>query len=213
MSKHIFPLIVVSMLCLSIADTSARSQSRRVHHSPDGWSVTASLNTPSDIGSSLFADGHYLIGCVDMYPSNTRLEYIYQDYHDETRSTGGLGVGAEYKFNHWIGVGVDLGATFYYHNSYDAINPGSEKFRLGAAISLMPKVKMFYMDRPKCRLYTSLSLGIAAYPGFYLAEEKVRPAYQMTMFGVEFGKDLCGFVETGFGIQFSGLKAGVAYKF
>ena len=35
----------------------------------------------------------------------------------------------------------------------------------------------------------------------------------MTMFGVEFGKDLCGFVETGFGIQYSGLKAGVAYKF
>ena len=164
-------------------------------------------------GAQKFSEVCYRFGCVDWYDYSSTLENIYSDYHDETRSTGGIGVGAEYKFNRYLSLGVDLGAIFYYHNNYDVLSLSPTGFRLGAAINLLPKVKCFYIDRPKCRLYTSFSLGVAVYPGFYLAEEKISPAYQLTPIGVEFGKKVCGFVESGYGLQYTGLRAGVSYKF
>lgn len=213
MKQHISAVLLAALLCLSATDAFAGERFRREQHSPKGWSVSAFVNTPSAYASEMFATGHYYIGCADMFWYNLTLENIYSDYHDQTRSTGGFGVGVEYKFNHWISAGVDFASSFYYHNSYEALNSNSQSVKVGAAITLMPKVKLFYMDKPKCRLYTSFALGLAAYPGFYLAEDKVTASYQMSPIGVEFGKKFCGFVETGFGVQYSGLRAGVVYKF
>lgn len=213
MKQRISAFLLAALLCLSAGDAFAGERFRRDQHSPKGWSVSAFINTPTAYGAQMFARGHYFIGCIDMFWGNSTLESIYSDYHDETRSTGGLGVGAEYKFNHWISAGVDINATLYYHNNYGALNANSTDLKIGAAINILPKVRLFYMDRPKCRLYTSFALGIAAYPGFYLADEKFTPSYQLSPFGVEFGKKISGFVEWGFGLQYSGLRAGVSYKF
>lgn len=67
-----------------------------------------------------------------------------------------------------------------------------------------------YLNRPKVRLYGSLELGALFAVGKGLG---VTPDFQINPFGVDFGRDFFGTVEFGVGMQYTGVRVGLGYRF
>ena len=62
-------------------------------------------------------------------------------------------------------------------------------------------------------MYGSLSVGVAKYFGYDELDGSLRGAFQFSPLGMEFGRWLYGFVETGIGNGYSGIRAGIGYRF
>ena len=89
-------------------------------------------------------------------------------------------------------------------------------------LSAMASFKVYWYNRPAVRMYSWAGLGLSfnsrrsgpAEAGG--TEERVHtilPAFQLTPFGVQFGRKLFGFSEVGIGHYFCGISIGLGYRF
>lgn len=71
--------------------------------------------------------------------------------------------------------------------------------------------RLNYLNRPACKLYGSLEAG--AFMSFGSGDFQLVPDVQLNPFGVEFGRRFFGMVELGIGMNYTGVKGGIGYRF
>ena len=200
-----------------------RCYSSRDFWKAERWSVRAGMATPSYTAST-FAEGS-LWKSPWRNSTSRSLSDIYADYNGITRSSGALCLGADYAFARWFALSVDLSATIVWHDVYNGVSGRKTGSKSGVMFSLMPQGKLIYINRPTVRLYGRLGLGVVKYFGFdrrnresaddgieYL-DNSFTPGFQWTPLGIEVGRKVFGFAETGIGTLYTGISAGVGYKF
>lgn len=140
------------------------------------------------------------------------------NYNGIVRSTGTFLAGIDIKFNRVIAVSVDLGLNAMWLDPSTALSDVGT----GVALYLIPKAKLYYMDRSVVRMYGYVGAGIGKYinyPGLQSGvgvdyyDGSVKLEGQFVPFGIEFGKKFFGFAELGFGTIFLGAQLGFGYRF
>ena len=71
--------------------------------------------------------------------------------------------------------------------------------------------RLNYMNRPACKLYGSLEAG--AFLSFGSGDFQLVPDVQLNPIGVEFGRRFFGCVELGIGMNYTGVKGGIGFRF
>lgn len=234
MNRILKPITMLVALAMSIAlfsetEANARRSSYRVVRKPEmpkeRWSINVGIGSQSSINVERFTNGLYHYWDFTDSQDGT-LSDFYKDYNGPTYSAGSFSLGAEYLVARWFAVSATLGADFLWHDTYDSSSDGLTGKKTGTAISFMPQAKFIYLNRPKLRLYGYIGLGAIKYIGYdkmkysykdeygvHFENESLQPAFQYTPIGVEFGGRLFGFAEAGAGTLFSGIRAGVGYRF
>lgn len=157
-----------------------------------------------------------LYGIVDQLFSSDSVSELYNSYPDcMVRTTGSFSFEFGMNFLKWLTFSVGVGATGYYGEKYgnDLYLEGTDKIG-GASLCILPQVRFNYFSRPWVRLYSAVGLGLSI--GAFSGVDKniyVQPAFQLTAFGVSFGKEFFGFAEFGFGSISSLARAGIGYNF
>lgn len=200
-----------------------RRYSSRDFWKAERWSVRAGMATPSYTAST-FAEGS-LWKSPWRNSTSRSLSDIYADYNGITRSSGALCLGADYAFARWFALSVDLSATIVWHDVYNGVSGQKIGSKTGVALCLLPQGKLIYLNRPMVRLYGKFGIGVVKYFGFdrrnresaddgieYL-DNSFTPGFQWTPLGIEVGRKVFGFAETGIGTLYTGISAGVGYKF
>ena len=67
-----------------------------------------------------------------------------------------------------------------------------------------------YLNRPSVKLYGSLEAGIVLSPD---SDTDLIPDIQLNPIGVEFGRRFFGSVELGIGMNYTGIRGGIGYRF
>lgn len=151
------------------------------------------------------------------YASYGTLESIYSDRSDAVNTTGTFVAGLDIKFNRTVAVSVDLGLNAMWSDTYSNITGDKTGTDTGIAVYLIPKVKIYYMDRPWVRMYGTAGFGVGRYFGYtrraIIFKNPFKFEAQFVPFGLEVGKKLFGFAELGAGSLFMGIHVGAGYKF
>lgn len=189
----------------------------------DRWSVRAGVGISSDVNLANFLYGRW----CDV--ADLDLSGYYGDWHGPTKSSGAYSLGVEYLFARWFALSFDVGVETLWHDIYDGTSGMKAGRASGTALILMPQAKFVYLNRPSVRLYGYLGAGIVTYFGFgeqdtsspcpcgpetyYDGSPSLEAAAQIVPIGVEAGRRFFGFAEVGAGYLFTGLRAGLGYRF
>lgn len=130
----------------------------------------------------------------------------------------------------WLQVTGDLYyhyATSRYFTKEADVDPA--KSIVGNRISLLPGAKFTYLNKGIFHMYSTVSLGAAmAFSSTTVTttneetgdktsettpDNGVKFAFQLTPLGFAFGNDFYGFLDMGLGSEYSGLRAGIGYRF
>ncbi len=118
----------------------------------------------------------------------------------------------------WLWVGANISYSGYSEKICDLITNEKLGNKSSHAIALSPYIRFSYFNREKVNLYSGIGIGI--YTLFQSNPIPPHPplrfstniAYQLTFFGVTFGKKLVGSAELGFG--YKGIfNMGIGYHF
>lgn len=117
-----------------------------------------------------------------------------------------------YSFNEDWSVGLSVG---YCGTVFKTVDKDTREVHNRSTITLIPinvEGRLNYMNRPKCKLYGSLEAGIFLNLGNGSGSPVV-PDVQLNPIGVEFGRRFFGSVELGIGMNYTGIRGGVGYRF
>jgi hypothetical protein len=188
------------------------------------FSVYSQESSQTDRPNELY--GGYGAFSVYYFNNNTSHEYAsggsYYYYESgDPSSAGTFFLGYNRLVNRFISVGI----VFSYmhatntltgdYNYYDTIvSHGTSADHL---ISCVSRVNFLYLRKPFLTLYSGAAIGVtvdlnkATIDGAEYSDRKLKPAGQLTLFGIRAGKALGGFLE--FGVGSNGiLTAGISYK-
>ena len=115
-----------------------------------------------------------------------------------------------YSFNTRWSLGLSVGYCGLTAHVYNA--DGTEKGDPSSLV-LIPVTavgRYNYLYRPKVKLYGSLEGGVIFCPD---ADSDVLPDAQLNPIGVEFGRKVFGLVELGIGLNYTGVRAGLGWRF
>lgn len=117
-----------------------------------------------------------------------------------------------YSFNEDWSVGLSVG---YCGTVFKTVDKDTREVHNRSTITLIPinvEGRLNYMNRPNCKLYGSLEAGIFLNLGNGSGSPVV-PDVQLNPIGVEFGRRFFGSVELGIGMNYTGIRGGVGYRF
>lgn len=117
-----------------------------------------------------------------------------------------------YSFNEDWSAGLSVG---YCGTVFKTVDKDTREVHNRSTITLIPinvEGRLNYMNRPKCKLYGSLEAGI------FLnldngSGSPVVPDVQLNPIGVEFGRRFFGMVELGIGMNYTGVRGGIGFRF
>ena len=122
-----------------------------------------------------------------------------------------FGVEGLYNFNEKWSLG---GSTGYLGTVWKLVDENNHKdVHSKTYLTFVPLTvtgRCNYLNRPKVRLYGSLEAGALFALGKGVS---VAPDFQLNPFGVDFGTDFFGTVEFGLGMQYTGVRVGLGYRF
>lgn len=119
-------------------------------------------------------------------------------------------VEALYSFNSRWSVGIGTGYTGCVWNIVDK---DTRDVRSSSVLSFVPINaigRCNYLNRPKVKLYGSLEAGILLSVGDSF---DIAPDVQLNPIGVEYGGRLFGMAELGVGMNYTGLRLGLGFRF
>ena len=117
-----------------------------------------------------------------------------------------------YSFNEDWSAGLSVG---YCGTVFKTVDKDTREVHNRSTITLIPinvEGRLNYMNRPKCKLYGSLEAGIFLNLGNGDGSPVV-PDVQLNPIGVEFGRRFFGCVELGIGMNYTGVRGGIGYRF
>ena len=117
-----------------------------------------------------------------------------------------------YSFNEDWSAGLSVG---YCGTVFKTVDKDTREVHSRSTITLIPinvEGRLNYMNRPKCKLYGSIEAGI--FLNFGNGDgSPVVPDVQLNPIGVEFGRRFFGSVELGIGMNYTGVRGGIGYRF
>lgn len=136
-------------------------------------------------------------------------------YEGPLRTSGAISAVYVYRLKRWLEVGASLTYAGYYRSVRRA-SDGGVAWRLhDNYFTVMPLVRISWLNRTSVRLYSSFQMGWqrnSERRGFNEWHEENYVAVQVTLFGVSVGRRFFGYAECGIGMR--GLAvAGVGYRF
>lgn len=189
----------------------------------NGWSVRMGVGYPSFIHTNRFINGKdRLYYDIIKVPS---LDEYFADYNGVTLATCAFSVGADYHISYWFSVSMDLSMDWHWHNIHSGINNSVISTKKGTSITLIPQAKFFYVNRPWFRFYSTIGFGMSVFAGYdkggvtnsksslTQVSDPFGVAFQVTPIGMEIGKEFFGYIESGAGSLFTGLRGGFGYRF
>lgn len=114
-----------------------------------------------------------------------------------------------YSFNERWSLGMNVGYSGFTAKVLNA----DKTVKSSSTITLVPITavgRCNYLSRPKVKLYGSLEAGIIMN---FQDEFQIIPNAQLNPIGVEFGRQVFGLVELGFGMNYAGLRVGLGWRF
>ena len=122
-----------------------------------------------------------------------------------------VGLEAMYSFNSRWSAGVGTGYLGTVWKIVDTTTKDVKSISYLTFIPLTLQGRCNYLNRPQVKLYGSLEAGALFAIGS--GDFSVAPDLQLNPIGVEFGSNLFGLVELGIGMQYTGIRAGIGYRF
>ena len=115
-----------------------------------------------------------------------------------------------YSFNESWSVGLGAG---YLGTVFKVVDKDTRAVKSSSTINIFPLTaigRYNYLNRPAVKLYGSLELG-----GMFMFQDdfQVVPDVQLNPIGVEFGRRFFGMVELGVGMNYTGIRGGLGYRF
>lgn len=117
---------------------------------------------------------------------------------------------ALYSFNERWSVGLNTG---YAGCAWKIVDKDTREVKSSTCLNLIPVTavgRCNYLYRPAVKLYGSLELGAFLTVG---GDFQAIPNIQFNPIGIEFGRRFFGLVELGIGMNYTGLKGGIGYRF
>lgn len=112
-----------------------------------------------------------------------------------------------YSFNTRWSLGMSVGYCGLISHIYNSDMTEKSK----SSITIVPVTvvgRCNYLYRPKVKLYGSLEGGIMFSP-----DTDIIPSVQLNPLGIEFGGKVFGLVEVGVGLNYTGVRAGLGWRF
>jgi hypothetical protein len=177
-----------------------------------------SLNRPNEFHAGYGAFSTFY------FTNNNHNYHGYDSYYydeDEPSSPGTFFIGYKRQVSRLISVGIDFSYT-YRTNSYRSRDYYDSVYSSGTStdhlLCGLTKVTIGYINKPFLRLYSAAAIGLtvdlnsSTIEGIEYTDRTIKPAGQLTLFGLRAGKALGGFVE--FGVGTNGIiLAGISYQF
>lgn len=146
--------------------------------------------------------------------------YYYYESGDPS-SAGTLFLGYNRHMNKFISAGIVFSYMYATNNLTGEYNYYDSLVRTGTSadhlISCVSRLNFTYLTKPYLKVYSGVAIGVtvdlnkATIDGVEYSDRKIKPAGQLTLFGIRAGKALGGFLE--FGVGSNGIiTAGISYK-
>ena len=166
-------------------------------------------------GVPLFYDSFFSYD-YDVSPDfNTSLGSIYGPYRGPQYVTGVFSAEFDMNFRKWFTVTVGVGFSGRYRNYYDSLTEEKAGRENEISVTFLPELRFNWLNREYFRMYSAVGLGFGLHHSNdcgYVNREMF-PLLQLTYFGISVGKKVYGFAECGVGMQYTGIMAGLGYRF
>ncbi len=116
-----------------------------------------------------------------------------------------------YSFNSDWSLGLSLS---YCGTAFKTVDKDTREVHNVSYMHFVPicvEGRLNYLNRPACKLYGSLEAG--AFVSFGSGDLQLVPDVQLNPIGVEFGRRFFGMVELGVGMNYTGVKGGIGFRF
>ena len=116
-----------------------------------------------------------------------------------------------YSFNSDWSLGLSLS---YCGTAFKTVDKDTREVHNVSYMHFVPicvEGRLNYLNRPACKLYGSLEAG--AFVSFGSGDLQLIPDVQLNPIGVEFGRRFFGMVELGVGMNYTGVKGGIGFRF
>ncbi|MFH1160337.1 MAG: hypothetical protein V1733_05245 [bacterium] len=164
--------------------------------------------------------GGYGTGSIYYFTGNINYKFnngVNETQESDPNSIGTFFLGYNRQLNRVISLGFLLSYMNFWHTSKDYSTNQSYKV-IDNNYSGITRIIFCYLNKPIIRMYCGVGIGISVvlghttWKGEDYTDRKIRPAGQLTLFGVRVGKALAGFGEFGVGTN-SIIQAGISYQF
>jgi hypothetical protein len=139
------------------------------------------------------------------------LEDMYAPAEGASYMTGNINAEFSWHIKRWF----TLAGGLYFNGMYGStIDPATAEVisrDRGVTFSFIPTARFYWLNSEKCRLYSSVGLGVMA--GGFRDDRYVIPAFQFSPFGVTAGRKVFFFAEYSMGMTYFGGQIGLGYRF
>ncbi len=147
------------------------------------------------------------------YPGTFPGEQRY--YRGPVRTSGAISLGYAYRVRRWLDVGVTFSYAGFYCNVRNTARGDVAWREREHYLTVMPVVRVGWLNRPAVRLYSSFQLGYQRSFETYYPGERWDENYcgvQLTLLGISVGRRFFGYAELGIGMRGVCI-CGVGYRF
>lgn len=148
----------------------------------------------------------------DAVPMGIALEDLYLDNKGPLYSTGAVSAEISWLFKDWFTFSLTSAANVAWQTYFDAVTGERRGTQTGFLLYVVPQCRFNWVRRDLVKMYSSI--GIGGLVGKDMDDDlAVFPVGQVSPVGIEVGRKVFGFCELGFGMMYTGVMAGVGFRF
>lgn len=177
-------------------------------------------------GYPLFADLMFIgWGCCDdigEYDNGGPIKNAVEGlYGGPMYCTGAVSAEFNWIMKKWLTLSGTFGYNHFWQDKYRNVSGQKAYTAHAGAIYIIPEARFTYLARKYVKLYSSVGLGAVMYHNKSHGQEfsdelssfLALPCIQMVPIGISAGGKFFGFTEIGLGSLYSGIYAGVGFRF
>ncbi len=139
------------------------------------------------------------------------MNWLYRDCLGAGYTTGSMSAEFVFIIKHWLNVSLTVADCCAWRSVYDSVTGDFKDPVVCNTFTILPQVRFTYLSKRYVKLYSSVGAGVRG--GVYDHEWKSGVALQLCPIGIMTGRRVYGFTELGFGTLYSGLNAGIGFRF
>lgn len=213
-------------LCICAAAQNEEEEERPFIKDCD---IRLTIGGSPTVAADYFTDGSVFRGYSDIYYyDDEAMSRLYKDYIGPVKTSGAITASFNYRFCNLLSTGLNLAVTSIWTDHYNGVTDLITYRETGAAVYLLPYIRVNYINHKSFRMYMSTALGAGKYLGFeklkgwrrdsdgkrYFEDESFKFEAQFTLLGMEIGKGpWFGCLEFGVGTLYNGASIGAGYRF
>lgn len=140
------------------------------------------------------------------------LEDLYAPADGATYMTGNISAEFSWHIKNWLTLAGTLVFDGIYGTTIDPSTGEILSRDRGVTVSIIPTLRFYWANFEKCRLYSSVGLGVMTTNGYHHIKNVI-PTVQLSPFGITAGTKVFFFAEYSMGLTCLGGQIGVGYRF